>query len=74
MRFGDIADGAGPDDLGGHAVALVREALVAHLRGDLVFLRGFEQDARLPGSARQRLLAVDVLAALHAGQRHRARA
>ena len=67
----NIADRAGPDDLRGHAIAFVGEALVAHLGGNLVLHRRLLEQARLPRSARQRLLAVDVLAALHAMQGHR---
>ena len=70
VRFGDVADGARPDDLRRHAIALVREALVAHLGGDLVLHRGLLQQARFPRRAGQRLFQVDVLAALHAGQGH----
>ena len=51
-------------------MALVREPLVAHLRGDLVLHRRLLQQPRLPRRPGQRLLDVDVLAALHAGQRH----
>ena len=71
VRFGHIADRARPYDLRRHPVALVREALVAHLRGHFVFRRRFHQQARFPRRPRQRLLHVDVLAVLHAGQRHR---
>ena len=74
VHLGHIADRARPYDLRRHTVALVREALVAHLRRDLVLRRRFHQQARFPRRARQRLLHVDVLAVLHAGQRHRARA
>ena len=71
VDFGDIADRARPDDLGRHTVAFVREALVAHLRGHAVFRRRFHQQARFPRRPRQRLFHVDVLAVLHAGERHR---
>ncbi len=69
MRFRHVADLPGPYDLGGHAVGLVRKALVAHLRSDLVFGRGVEQQPCFPGRARQWLFDVDMLAALHAGER-----
>ena len=45
--------------------AFVRIALVAHLRGDFVFVGRVHQLARFPDGAGQRLLHVDVLAALH---------
>ena len=66
MDFGDVADFARPDHLGALARAFVRVALVAHLRGDLVFVGRLHQLARFPDGAGQRLLHVDVLAALHA--------
>jgi len=71
VRFGHVADLARPHDLCRHPVALMGEALVSHLRGHLVLHGGFLQQARLPGSSRERLFQVDVFAVLHAGQRHR---
>ena len=71
VRFHHIADRAGPDDFGGHPLALVREALVAHLGGDLVFHGRLLEQAGLPRSARQRLLDIHVLASLDTGKGHR---
>ena len=70
VGFSDIANFAGPDDFGGGAVGFVRETLVPHLRGDLVFSGGVQQQPGFPGGAGQGLFAVDVLAALHAGEGH----
>ena len=66
VHFGDVADVAVPDDLRGLPRAFVGIALVAHLRGDLVFRGRLAQLARFPDRAHQRLLHVHVLAALHA--------
>ena len=71
VRFGDVANRSAPEDLRGHAIALVRESLVAHLRRDLVFGGGLLEQAGLPRRARQRLFTVDVLAHLHTGERDR---
>ena len=71
MHFGHVANFARPQDFGGHAVRLVREALIAHLRGDLVFDRRIGQQPRLPSGAGQRFFEVDVFTHLHACQRHR---
>ena len=65
VDFGDVADLAGPNHFGRLARAFVRIALVAHLGGDSVFVRGILELARFPDGARERLLHVDVLAALH---------
>ena len=70
MRFGHVADRAGPDNLRSHADAFMRVSLVTHLRGDFVLDGRVGQQARLPGCSGQRFLHVDVLAALHAGVRH----
>ena len=68
MYFRYIANRAGPDDLRRHADTLMRVALVAHLRRDLVFGGGIEQQACFPRRAGKRLFDVDVLAALHGVQ------
>ena len=65
VHFGDVADIAVPDDLGALPRAFVGIALVAHLGRDLVFRGRLPQLARLPNRAYQRLLHVNVLAALH---------
>src|SRR5262249_48737339 len=61
VRFQHVTDGAAPHDLRGDAVALVGEALVAHLRRDLVFDRGLLKETRFPDRAGERLLYVNVL-------------
>ena len=66
MHFGHLADLAGPDHLGALPGPLVGIALVAHLRGDLVLVGRLQHLARFPDGAGERLLHVDVLAALHA--------
>ena len=66
VHFGHVADLARPDHFGGLARAFVRVALVAHLRGDLVFVRRLHQLPRFPHRARERFLHVNMLAALHA--------
>ena len=68
VGLGDVADGAAPHDLRGHAIAFMREALIAHLGRNLVLDCGLLQQARLPHGARQGLLQIDVNATLHAGQ------
>jgi len=68
VRFRDIADGAGPDDLRGHAMILMRETLIAHLGRDFVFGGGFQQEPGLPRSSGERLLDVNMFAALLTGQ------
>ena len=74
VDFGDVADLAGPDHLRALAGAFVRVALVAHLRRDLILGGRLGEHARFPDGARQRLLHVDVLAALHAAHGARRRA
>jgi hypothetical protein len=66
VHFAHLADIARPEDLAGRFQRLVAEALVAHLGRDLIFGRGFGQQVRFVRGARERLLAVDVLAVLHA--------
>ncbi|MBV6432457.1 MAG: hypothetical protein IANPNBLG_02599 [Bryobacteraceae bacterium] len=69
MDFGHIADLARPDDLASHSSRVVRIALVTHLRGGFRIPGGrVSQQERFPGSARQGLFDVDVLASLHAGE------
>ena len=66
VHFGDVADLARPDHFGALPAAFIGVALVAHLRRDVVLGGRFRELARLPDRARQRLLHVHVLAALHA--------
>ena len=65
MHFADVADGSVPDHFGALAGAFVRISLIAHLRGDLIFRGEVGEQARFPNGARERLLTIDVLAALH---------
>ncbi len=66
VHFGDVADLAGPDHFGALPRTFVRIALIAHLRGDLIFVRRLHQLPRFPHRARERFLHINVLAALHA--------
>ena len=69
VHFGDAADLARPDHLAALPRAFARVALVAHLRGHAVLSRAQRQLLRLPHRARQRLLAIHVLAARHGPHR-----
>ncbi len=64
-----LAHRARPGQLHSAPQVLGGRALVAHLRNDLLLDRGLTHDPRLVDRARQRLLAIDVLAQLHG--RHR---
>ena len=64
-----LADGPVADPLDQQAARLEGVALVAHLRDDLVFLGGLGHRAAFGDRVGQRLLAVDVLAVLHGGDR-----
>ena len=65
VDFGDVADVAVPDNLRALAGAGLRVSLVAHLRRDAVLGGGQGELLRLPNGAGERLLTIDVLAALH---------
>src|SRR5207245_1097593 len=62
VRFGHVADRAGPDVLAQPAVALARVPLVAHRRVNLVLLRFRRERAGLVDAPRERLLAEHALA------------
>ena len=68
MHLADLADIARPENLARRLQRLVVEALVAHLSRHLIFGRGFGQQVRFVRGARERLLAVHVLAVLHREQ------
>ena len=65
-----VADRAVPDPLAKHADRVGRMPLVAQLRDHLVLGGGLHQRADFADRVRQRLLAVDVLAALDGRHRH----
>ena len=61
MDLGDIPEMAALDVGGDEAVSLVGVSLVAHLRGELVFIDSLCKLARFPDGAGKWLLGEDVL-------------
>ncbi len=68
-HFADITDHTRANRFDRLANAVARMTLVAHLRDHLVALAGFEESSRLPDVVRERLLCVNMNAALHGRKR-----
>ena len=71
MDFAHLADGTGLDELHRQAILGRRMNLDAHLRDELLLPRELGELAALVDVVRQRLLTIDVQAALHGRHCHR---
>jgi len=69
MSFADFANRAAPNQLHPSTQTVLGASLVAHLRNHFVLRRRLAHHSRFMHGASQRLLAINVLAALH--RRHR---
>ena len=70
MDFAHRADCAISDPFVDLAIAFEGHALVAHLRGDFRFARGFGDCAGFVNGAGERLFAIDMLAHANGGHRN----
>lgn len=68
-NFADITDHTRANRFDRLANAIAGMTLVAHLRDHLVAIAGFEESSRLPDVVCERLLRVDMNAALHGRKR-----